>query len=60
MWGEWSGSAIQGAEQICNDLGLEPGTWQKGKTKIFIRAPETVPSPYLETNSIVILFRGTN
>jgi len=42
MWGEWSGSATEGCSTICRDLGLESGHWQLGKTKIFIRFPETL------------------
>ncbi len=42
VWGEWSGSPIQGCETILRDLGIEPGQFQMGKTKIFIRHPETV------------------
>eukprot|EP01114_Cavostelium_apophysatum_P015538 TRINITY_DN424_c0_g1_i2.p1 TRINITY_DN424_c0_g1~~TRINITY_DN424_c0_g1_i2.p1 ORF type:complete len:1158 (+),score=312.59 TRINITY_DN424_c0_g1_i2:262-3735(+) len=42
IWGEWTGSAIQGCETICRDLQLEAGQWQMGKTKIFIRHPETL------------------
>jgi len=42
VWGEWSGSAIDGCLQICRDLQLDPQQFQKGKTKIFIRHPETL------------------
>lgn len=42
IWGEWTGSPIQGCDQICKDLQLDPGQWQMGKTKIFIRHPETL------------------
>jgi len=42
IWGEWTGTAVKGCEQICRDLQLDPGQWQMGKTKIFIRHPETL------------------
>lgn len=42
LWGEWSGKPIEGCQKICTDLQLDPGQWQMGKTKIFIRHPETV------------------
>jgi len=42
IWGEWSGSPIQGCDTICKDLQLEPTQFEKGKTKIFIRHPETL------------------
>lgn len=46
IWGEWTGPAVQGCETICRDLQLDPNQWQMGKTKIFIRHPETVEFIY--------------
>ena len=42
IWGEWSGTPQSGCETVCRDLGLDPEQWRMGKTKIFIRFPETV------------------
>jgi myosin-1 len=42
IWGEWTGNPMQGCETICRDVNLERGQWQMGKTKIFIRYPETL------------------
>jgi myosin-1 len=42
IWGEWSGSAIEGCKTLLNDLQLDPAQWQLGKSKIFIRHPETL------------------
>jgi len=42
MWGEWTGSALEGATTICRDLQLDPEEWKVGKTKMFIRRPETL------------------
>eukprot|EP01097_Dermamoeba_algensis_P012068 TRINITY_DN966_c0_g1_i1.p1 TRINITY_DN966_c0_g1~~TRINITY_DN966_c0_g1_i1.p1 ORF type:complete len:1106 (+),score=323.31 TRINITY_DN966_c0_g1_i1:51-3368(+) len=42
MWGEWSGDARDGCSTILNDLGIPADQWQLGKTKIFVRYPETL------------------
>lgn len=43
MWGEWTGDAQEGCRIILEGLTtLEPGQWQFGKTKLFIRHPESV------------------
>ena len=42
MRGEWNGSAIEGCTTLLRDLSLEEGQWQLGKTKVFIRHPETL------------------
>lgn len=41
-WPNWSGDFVSGSEAILRVLGLQIGQYQKGKTKIFVRAPETV------------------
>eukprot|EP01089_Gocevia_fonbrunei_P005143 TRINITY_DN15320_c0_g1_i1.p2 TRINITY_DN15320_c0_g1~~TRINITY_DN15320_c0_g1_i1.p2 ORF type:complete len:109 (-),score=13.99 TRINITY_DN15320_c0_g1_i1:4-330(-) len=42
-WPQWSGDFVAGTEAILKHAGLSLGTdWQKGKTKVFVRAPETV------------------
>eukprot|EP01114_Cavostelium_apophysatum_P003671 TRINITY_DN1374_c0_g3_i1.p1 TRINITY_DN1374_c0_g3~~TRINITY_DN1374_c0_g3_i1.p1 ORF type:complete len:1131 (-),score=356.14 TRINITY_DN1374_c0_g3_i1:89-3481(-) len=41
-WPSWNGDFIAGAEAILKVMNLEVGQYQKGSTKIFIRAPETV------------------
>lgn len=42
MRGEWSGPAVDGCTTLLQDLQLEQGQWQLGKTKVFIRHPETL------------------
>ncbi|KAL6069905.1 Unconventional myosin-Ie [Balamuthia mandrillaris] len=42
-WPNWSGDFVAGAEAILQHMNLSPGQgYQKGKTKIFVRAPESV------------------
>jgi len=42
-WGEWKGDPREGARTILEGLtSIEPGQWQFGKTKVFIRHPESV------------------
>eukprot|EP01118_Nematostelium_gracile_P018761 TRINITY_DN8465_c0_g1_i2.p1 TRINITY_DN8465_c0_g1~~TRINITY_DN8465_c0_g1_i2.p1 ORF type:complete len:613 (-),score=169.45 TRINITY_DN8465_c0_g1_i2:179-1828(-) len=40
--GEFTGAPRQGCEMICQDLQLASDQWQMGKSKIFIRHPETL------------------
>lgn len=42
MHGKWQGSAVDGCTTLLQDLQLEQGQWQLGKTKVFIRHPETL------------------
>lgn len=42
-WGEWKGDAQEGCRLILESLtSLEASQWQFGKTKVFIRHPESV------------------
>eukprot|EP01087_Luapelamoeba_hula_P021080 TRINITY_DN72_c0_g1_i2.p1 TRINITY_DN72_c0_g1~~TRINITY_DN72_c0_g1_i2.p1 ORF type:complete len:745 (-),score=147.61 TRINITY_DN72_c0_g1_i2:1096-3246(-) len=42
-WPTWQGDHISGAEAICQHMGWPLGSeFQKGKTKIFIRQPESL------------------
>jgi myosin-1 len=42
-WGEWKGDAKEGCQQILSGLtSIEPGQWQFGLTKVFVRHPESV------------------
>lgn len=42
-WGEWTGDAREGARLILESItSIEPAQWQFGKTKVFIRHPESV------------------
>ena len=42
-WGEWTGDAKEGCRLILEGLtNIEAGQWQFGKTKLFIRLPETI------------------
>jgi myosin heavy subunit len=42
--GEWTGAADAGCRALLDNLQIEAKQWQLGKTKIFIRHPETVKS----------------
>jgi len=42
MNGEWQGSAVDGCVCLLEDLNLDKAQWQLGKTKVFIRHPETL------------------
>jgi len=41
-WPNWTGGFEAGCESILKSMDLDPKQFSKGKTKIFIRAPETV------------------
>eukprot|EP01132_Coremiostelium_polycephalum_P007665 gene7665-9430_t len=41
-WPNWTGGFEAGCEAILRSMDLDPKQFSKGKTKIFIRAPETV------------------
>nr|AAC47535.1 unconventional myosin IB [Entamoeba histolytica] len=42
-WGEWTGDAKEGCRLILEGLtNIEPGQWQFGTTKLFIRLPESI------------------
>jgi myosin-1 len=42
MWGEFQGNPAEGCKIILQDMNIEPSQWQLGKTKVFIRFPETL------------------
>eukprot|EP00013_Stygamoeba_regulata_P028858 CAMPEP_0177646796 /NCGR_PEP_ID=MMETSP0447-20121125/9957_1 /TAXON_ID=0 /ORGANISM="Stygamoeba regulata, Strain BSH-02190019" /LENGTH=1048 /DNA_ID=CAMNT_0019149337 /DNA_START=284 /DNA_END=3426 /DNA_ORIENTATION=- len=42
IWGEWSGDAQQGCHAVMEGLGLDNTKYQMGKSKIFVRHPETL------------------
>ena len=42
MWGDWNGDLKQGCIEILKSLTIEAKHYQLGKTKIFIRYPETL------------------
>lgn len=42
LWGEWSGDPKQGCELILSKSALDGKQWQLGRTKIFIRHPESL------------------
>ena len=39
---KWNGPIIDGIKKIMNEVHMEADQWQIGKTKIFIKAPESV------------------
>jgi myosin-1 len=42
-WPEpWKGDSRSGAEALLKDLGIDTKEWQMGKTKVFLRSPETL------------------
>lgn len=49
-WPSWTGDPKNGAEWIVSCLNLDSSHYQLGKTKIFIKAPETV----IIINTIII------
>jgi myosin-1 len=42
MWGEWTGNPQQGAQLILGDNGVAATEFQFGKTKVFLKSPETL------------------
>lgn len=38
----WKGGDVEGCKAILKDQPISPEEWQIGKTKVFIRHPETV------------------
>jgi myosin-1 len=41
-WPRWTGNAKQGIEHMMNSVNMERDQWQMGKSKVFIKAPESV------------------
>jgi myosin-1 len=41
-WPRWTGNVKQGIEHMMNSVNMEKDQWQMGKTKVFIKAPESV------------------
>jgi len=42
VWGEWAGSPMDGCRTLLTDLQLDTSQWQLGKSKVFVRYPETL------------------
>jgi myosin-1 len=42
IWGEWSGDPREGCTVVLQESGLDTKEWQLGKTKMFIRHPESL------------------
>jgi myosin I len=42
MWGEWTGDDREGCQVLLEDLGIDARQHQFGRTKVFIRHPETL------------------
>ena len=47
-WPQWKGDARSGCETLLKDIGIDPTEFQMGKTKVFLRKPDTLFS--LEEN----------
>ena len=41
-WPRWNGDVRRGVEHLMNAVNMERDQWQMGKTKVFIKAPESV------------------
>ncbi|EFC37173.1 myosin [Naegleria gruberi] len=41
-WPQWKGDPRTGCETILKDMGIDQGEYQMGKTKIFLRKPDTL------------------
>lgn len=42
LWGEWTGDPKEGVQRILKNTALDTKQWQLGKTKVFIRHPESL------------------
>ncbi|XP_022110259.1 unconventional myosin-Ie-like isoform X1 [Acanthaster planci] len=41
-WPQWRGDVRSGIKHLMNAVNMEPDQWQLGKTKVFIKAPESL------------------
>ena len=41
-WPRWKGDVCGGVRVIMNAVNMDPGEYQMGKTKVFIKTPESV------------------
>ena len=41
-WPRWSGDVRRGVEHLMKAVNMESDQWQMGKSKVFIKAPESV------------------
>lgn len=41
-WPKWTGDERQGINHIMRSVNMDPDQYQLGKTKVFIKAPESV------------------
>lgn len=41
-WPRWAGDVRRGVEHLMRAVNMEPDQWQLGKTKVFIKAPESL------------------
>ena len=39
---EWRGPVVQGIQHLMNSVNMEPDQWQLGKSKVFVKNPESV------------------
>lgn len=49
-WPRWAGDVRRGVEHLMRAVNMEPDQWQMGKTKVFIKAPESVSTD--QTNCV--------
>lgn len=54
---KWTGPVSQGIKIIMDAVSMDPEQWQMGKTKIFIKAPESV-SLFLTDLKIVLFLNS--
>ena len=38
----WRGTVVEGIKHLMQAVNMEPDQWQLGKTKVFIKSPESV------------------
>ena len=41
-WPRWTGEPARGIKHVMDSVSMEPSQWQMGKSKIFIKAPESL------------------
>ena len=55
----WHGPDMEGCKHILQSVHMEPDQWQKGRTKIFIKAPESVRKECAAELNLTLVVTGT-
>ena len=53
-WPRWAGDVRRGVEHLMHAVNMEPDQWQLGKTKVFIKAPESVSNSLVDLRKIFL------